>query len=103
MPVAWERPHNVHRMWHSTRAQLLARLGAFCVATVLLLFIMYQPARQVFRSTGDVALYQRYARLALASPPALPREYPPASALIFVVPQLIAPSSYPLVFALLAA
>jgi hypothetical protein len=90
-------------MWHSTRAQLLARLGAFCVATVLLLFIMYQPARQVFRSTGDVALYQRYARLALASPPALPREYPPASALIFVVPQLIAPSSYPLVFALLAA
>jgi hypothetical protein len=82
---------------------LLARAAAFFVASMLLLSIMYQPARTVFRSTGDVFLYQRYARQALASPAVLPREYPPLSALIFVVPQIIAPTYYPLVFSLIAA
>lgn len=81
------------------RARYIALLG--CI--LLFLALAYWPAREVFLATGDVKLYQHYADLALRRPIELPREYPPLSAVIFVLPRLLAPASYPVAFALLAA
>ncbi len=78
------------------------RVVAFLNAILLLLLVVYRPAQTIFHATGDVALYQDYARLVLGQPMRLPREYPPAAAGLFVLPQLVAPNHYLLGFALQA-
>jgi hypothetical protein len=80
-----------------------ARYAALVVGTLILLAIVYRPVRYFFNATGDVSLYHDYAKKAQARPPELPREYPPPSALIFLVPQLIAPNHYTEAFLLTAA
>ena len=88
------------RMLMANRA---VRAGAFLVALLLLLLATYRPSRDFFRSVGDIRLYQRYAELVLGTPRELPREYPPLTVGIFVIPQLLSPRSYMLGFTLLAA
>ena len=90
-------------MWRRTTTHRVARSVALLAGILVLLGLAYWPAREIFRATGDVRLYQHYAELALKRPMELPREYPPLSAAIFVLPQLIAPTQYPIAFALLAA
>ncbi len=90
-------------MWHKVRTWTAARPAALLVGTVLFLWAAYWPARFVFHSIGDIYLYQSYATLALKRPIELPREYPPLTAVLFVLPQLLLPSSYLVVFTLLAA
>ena len=80
-----------------------ARYAALVVGTLILLAIVYRPVRYFFNATGDVSLYHDYAKKAQASPPELPREYPPPSALIFLIPQLIDPNHYVEGFLLMAA
>lgn len=55
-------------------------------------------------NSSDVALYQRYARQALATPllHALPKEYPGLALVVFLVPHVV-PIAYWLGFGLLAA
>ncbi len=73
-------------------------------SVLILLLAAYWPASTLFDSvSGDIGLYQEYGAGALASPPQLPREYPPLSAVIFAVPQLIFPEHYVVGFALMAA
>ena len=90
-------------MWRQATTGPVARSVALLAGILLFLGLAYWPAHEVFRATGDVRLYQHYAELALKRPPELPREYPPLSAAIFVLPQRIAPTQYPITFALLAA
>ena len=97
-----DRLYNRDVLARTTRSVSL-RAGVFLAATLLLLLAVYGPARTVFRTTGDVDLYQHYAELALAQPMQLPREYPPAAAGLFVLPELLTPDHYLLGFALLAA
>lgn len=58
--------------------------------------------RDYFHATGDVTLYARYARQFLATPPQFPREYPPLTAFLFALPQLITPNAYLIGWSLLA-
>lgn len=90
-------------MWRKMTMSARARPILLVAAIFLFMAVIYQPARNFFHSTGDVVLYQGYAQQALGSQHALPREYPPLAALIFVVPQLLAPGAYPLVFSILTA
>lgn len=86
------------RWWRLNRREAGLVLGV-----VVLLAVVYWPARYVFDVTDDAGLYQSYALRLLKQPPEFPREYPPLSALIFVVPRLLAPGYYIASFALLAA
>ena len=79
------------------------RAGLFLAIILAFLAVDYLPQRDYYGSVGDVRLYQQYAAGLFSHPPQLPQEYPPLTALIFVVPQLLAPHAYMLVFALLAA
>lgn len=90
-------------MW--ARAMAGSKIRPFLLLLGILLFlgIIYAPARDYFNSTGDVYLYEDYAKRALGTPMELPREYPPLTAAIFVLPQLVLPTRYALGFALLAA
>ncbi len=70
----------------------------------IMLLAAYWPASTIFDSvSGDLSLYQEYGAGALSSPVKLPREYPPLSAAIFAIPQLILPEHYVVCFALMAA
>ena len=80
-----------------------ARPIILLLGILVFLGVIYAPARDYFHSTGDVYLYDHYAQQALAAPMELPREYPPLTAAIFVLPKLVLPTSYPLGFALFAA
>jgi hypothetical protein len=61
------------------------------------------PNNYLFRSTGDIRLYEDYARNALAQPRSYPREYPAPSALIFVIPALLRGIPYRFAFPAVAA
>src|SRR5688572_23417623 len=93
----------INHMQRDALAFTIRRAAVLGAGVLLFLALVYRPAQTIFRSTGDVSLYRAYARQALADPTRLPQEYPPLSALIFVVPQLILPDRYALGFALFAA
>jgi hypothetical protein len=76
---------------------------AFLAAILLLLYFTYELNTVRLHGAGDVSLYQAYGQNILADPPELPREYPPLSAALFVVPQLVLPERYMLGWALWAA
>lgn len=84
--------------WHRIDGRL--HESRFLLAALLAVGIVWSIAIR----TSDVALYQRYAREALTSPPfhSLPREYPALSLLVFLLPQVV-PSAYFALFALFAA
>ncbi len=79
------------------------RAAAWLVIILLFLAADYKPQRDYYGSVGDITLYQKYAAGLFNHPPQLPQEYPPLTALLFVLPQLLAPRAYMLVFALLSA
>jgi hypothetical protein len=88
-------------MKRSRERRTVLRSVVLGAALLVLLAAAYLPARDVFRSTADVDLYQRYARGVLDTPPQLPREYPPLTVAVFVIPHLLTPNTYMLGFALL--
>ncbi len=88
-------------MERSRERRTVLRSVALGTALLVVLAVAFIPARDIFRSTADVDLYQTYARGVFASPPQLPREYPPLTAAIFVIPHLLMPGTYLLGFALL--
>jgi hypothetical protein len=79
------------------------RALAFLVAIAFVLYVVYTPNTTTLLGAGDVWLYRDYAQKALADPPELPREYPPLSTALFVVPQLLSPDRYMLGWTLWAA
>lgn len=72
----------------------------------LLLYVLVAlPVADQLRSAGDVALYLRYAN-AWLNDGSLPKEYPPISVLLFVLPRLVSgtsPFAFHLCFTLSAA
>lgn len=91
------------RMWSTPVVGKIARPTAFLCSLLVFLLLIYRPANTIFRSTGDVSIYQAYAAAWLDRPMSLPREYPPLTIGIFVVPQLVSATYYMLGFAVLAA
>ncbi|CAA9300878.1 MAG: hypothetical protein AVDCRST_MAG93-4594, partial [uncultured Chloroflexia bacterium] len=87
----------------SVIGRVIGRPLAFLAAILLTLYFTYELNTVRLNGAGDVGLYQEYARNILADPPELPREYPPLSAALFVVPQLVLPERYMLGWALWAA
>ena len=75
---------------------------ALLAGVLIMLSLAYRPARYTYASTGDVALYEAYARQMLELH-ILPQEYPPLSVAIFVLPRLLLGDHYLLGFMLLAA
>lgn len=75
----------------------------FLLAIMLMLLVAYWPAFSDSRYVGDLLLYRQYAYGLLAHPMQLPQEYPPPVAILFLVPQLIAPQHYFACFAILMA
>ncbi len=80
-----------------------SRLWPMVAAVLLFGVAAYWPNQYLFRSMGDVGLYEEYARSLLAEPRAYPREYPAPSALIFVVPALLSGIPYRFAFPAVAA
>ncbi|MBA3943670.1 MAG: DUF2029 domain-containing protein [Herpetosiphonaceae bacterium] len=76
--------------------------AAWLAIILLFLAVDYKPQRDYYGSAGDIKLYQKYAAGLFNHPPQLPQEYPPLTALLFVLPQLLAPHSYMLVFGALS-
>lgn len=74
--------------------------------SLLLFWLVAMPLSEELHSASDVKLYFRYANALLGDASALPKEYPPLSALLFVLPRLVSGDSliaYRIVFGLCAA
>lgn len=78
------------------------RPASLAVLTLCLAAAAYWPARYL-KSIGDVELYHRYAHQLLEVPHAWPKEYPPAAALIFIVPEFFSHEHYAQIFQALSA
>ena len=91
------------RLRHRAASEPGLRSLLLVVAVLLFALVAYWPNRYFFRSTGDLSIYQDYARNLLATPRSYPREYPPLTAGLFVIPQLLVSNWYPMGFTLMAA
>ncbi len=76
--------------------------AAGLLAAVIVAALVCLAVAQRYRTAGDVVLYQRYAQQLRATPPRLPQEYPPLTAAIFAIPELLVPRWYLAGFAALA-
>ncbi len=93
---------SVTRSWKPV-ADMTGRAVLLLMGIVILLYFVYGPNTTRLQGAGDVWLYQDYAKKLLGEPPQLPREYPPLSALLFVVPQYLHPENYMLGWVVWAA
>jgi hypothetical protein len=75
-------------------------------SSLLLFWLVAMPLSEELHSASDVKLYFRYAGALLDDPRALPKEYPPLSALLFLLPRIVSGDSliaYRIAFGLCAA
>ena len=81
---------------------LTTRNVILVLATFALGAIAYYPVRYL-DTLGDVSIYRDYANAVLANPAAFPKEYPPPSILLFLLPRILGAARYFDTFNALAA
>lgn len=99
----WRKRAGDARLLRALREGKRTRQVAMLLVMLLFGLLAYWPNRYFFRSTGDIVLYEEYARRALAQPRTYPREYPAPSALIFVIPAVLPGIPYRFAFPAVAA